>query len=328
MRIINIFLKSKLESFINLIPAGSYNNQMNNTGGNNGVVKNVCLSPTFVNNENKDCASGESINLVNEPLSRDGEINAFNPTGSTNNVNELSTIVDNDVYEISNCESIRIINDVEKSLSGVEGRLHDERTNNRATNTEVAVTKNYHKYESHNSAKVNNSTNKLQKISEDDRRRSTVRSNVSFPSKYQMRKSSNKSLNESPRQSRKGDIPSPYLLRRGWCIKSNRCDYSHQNNSIQSSVTPKSEVPCPFLKNRGYCLKESRCDFLHPIKRQPSTQPTIIFPQTPIYQHSPLFQPHMRRDTRSPFLFHHPRSGAPPFPPPLMNALTWPPPTY
>ena len=166
----NIFLKSKLESFINLIPAGSYNNQKNNTGGNNGVVKNVCLSPTFVNNENKDCASGESINLVNEPLSHDGEINAFNPAGSTNNVNELPTIVDNEVYEISNCESIRIINDVEKSLSGVEGRLHDEETNNRATNTEVAVTKNYHKYESHDSAKVNYySTNKLQKISEDDR---------------------------------------------------------------------------------------------------------------------------------------------------------------
>ena len=104
----NIFLKSKLESFINLIPAGSYNNQKNNTGGNNGV-KNVCLSPTFVNNEIKDCASGESIIFVNEPLSRDGEINAFNPAGSTNNVNELPTIVDNEVYEISNCESIRII---------------------------------------------------------------------------------------------------------------------------------------------------------------------------------------------------------------------------
>ena len=101
----NIFLKSKLESFINLIPAGSYNNQKNNTGGNNGVVKNVCLSLTFVNNENKDCPSGESINLVNEPLSRDGEINVLNPAGSTNNVNELPTIVDNEVYEISTCES-------------------------------------------------------------------------------------------------------------------------------------------------------------------------------------------------------------------------------
>ena len=137
-----------------------------------------------------------------------------------------------------------------------------------------------------------------------------------------MRKLSNKSRNESPRQSRKGDIPYPYLLRRGWCIKSNRCDYSHQNNSRQSSVTPKTKVPCPFLKNRGYCLKEIRCDFLHPIKRQPSTQPINMFPHTPIYQHAPLFQPHMSRDTRSPFLFHHPRPGAPPFPPPLMNALT------
>ena len=124
---------------------------------------------------------------VNEPLSRDGEINAANPAGSTNNVNELPTIVDNEVYEISNCESIWIINDVEKSLSDIEGRLHDEESNNRATNTEVAVTKNYHKYESHDSAKVNYSTYKLQKVSEDDRRKSTVRSNVSFPSKYQMR---------------------------------------------------------------------------------------------------------------------------------------------
>ena len=119
-----------------------------------------------------------------------------------------------------------------------------------------------------------------------------------------------------------------YLLRRGWCIKSNRCDYSHQNNYRQSSMTPKGEVPCPFLKNRVYCLKETRCNFLNPIKRQPLTQPTSLFPQTSTYQHAPLFQPHMRRDTRLPFLFHHPRPGAPPFPRPLMNAFTWPPPTY
>ena len=66
-------------------------------------------------------------------------------------------------------------------------------------------------------------------------------------------------------------------------------------------VTPKSEVPCPFLKNRGYCLKETRCDFLHPIKHQPSTQPNIMPPHIPTYHHGPLFEPHMRRDTRSPF---------------------------
>ena len=130
-----------------------------------------------------------------------------------------------------------------------------------------------------------------------------------------MRKSniSNKSLNESPRQSRKSDILCPYLLRRGWCKKSNRCDYSHQCIGRQTRVTPKSEVPCPFLKNRGYCLKETRCDFLHPIKHQPSTQPNVMPPHIPTYHHGPLFEPHMRRDTRSPFLFRSPWPVAPPF---------------
>ena len=139
---------------------------------------------------------------------------------------------------------------------------------------------------------------------------------------------SNKSLNESPRQSRKSDILCPYLLRRGWCKKSNRCDYSHQRLGRQTRVTPKSEVPCPFLKNRGYCLKETRCDFLHPIRHQPSTQPNIMPPHIPTYHHGPFFEPHMRRDTRSPFLFRSPWPVAPPFPPPLMNVPTWPPPTY
>ena len=321
----NIFLKSKLESFINLIPAGFHNNQKNNTDSNNGVVKNVCLSPTFINNENKDCASGE---LINEPLPRDGVINAFNPTGSTNNVNELPIMVDNEICENSNCESIRVIDDDQKLLSGVEGRLHDVEINKGVINTEVSAAKNYHNCEPHDSVNANYSTNK--KVSEDECRKNTVGSNVSFSSKYQMRKSniSSKSLNESPRQSRKSDILCPYLLRRGWCKKSNRCDYSHQCIGRQTRVTPKSEVPCPFLKNRGYCLKETRCDFLHPIKHQPSTQPNIMPPHIPTYHHGPLFEPHMRRDTRSPFLFRSPWPVAPTFPPPLMNVPTWPPPTY
>ena len=41
-------------------------------------------------------------------------------------------------------------------------QLHDGETNKRATNTEVAVTKNYHKCGPHDSAKVNYSANKLQ----------------------------------------------------------------------------------------------------------------------------------------------------------------------
>ena len=272
----NIFLKSKLESFINLIPAGIHNDQENNIPGNNDLVKNVCLSPTFINN----CASGDSVILLNEPLSRDGETNAINPVSSTNNVDELPTTVDID----------------------------------------VAVTKNYHECKSHDSGKVNNSTNKPQKVSED----------VGWPRKYQMRQpnTSNKTPNELPRRSRKSDIPCPYLLKRGWCSKSNNCDYSHQNISRQTNVTPKSRVPCPFLKRRGYCLKETRCDFLHPIKRRLSTQPTIMFPHSPTYQRVPLCQPEMRRDPRSPFLYHPPWPVTPPFPPPLMNVLTWPPPTY
>ena len=208
----DMFLKLKLESFINLIPAGFHNNQKNNTDSNNGVVKNVCLSPTFINNENKDCASGE---LINEPLPRDGVINAFNPTGSTNNVNELPIMVDNEICENSNCESIRVIDDDQKLLSGVEGRLHDVEINKGVINTEVSAAKNYHNCEPHDSVNANYSTNK--KVSEDECRKNTVGSNVSFSSKYQMRKSniSNKSLNESPRQSRKSDILCPYLFRRG-----------------------------------------------------------------------------------------------------------------
>ena len=217
-----------------------------------------------------------------------------------------------------------MINDVEKSQSGEEVRLHDEETNKSATNIKVAVTKNYHKDEPHHSLKVNNSTNNIQKISVDQDRESSLRSNDRCLSKYQKRKShiSNKSLNKSLRQSRKSDIPCPYLIKRGWCIKSNRCDYSHQNIRRQASETPKSKVPCPFLKTRGYCFKDSRCDFLHPIKRQRSTQQTTMSPQTPTYPRVPLFQTDTRRDTRLSFLFHPHWPIPPPFPPPLMNALT------
>ncbi len=63
----NMFFKSKLQSFINLIPASFHNNQENNTGGKISFANNVCKSPSIVNNqlyENKDCASGDSIILL------------------------------------------------------------------------------------------------------------------------------------------------------------------------------------------------------------------------------------------------------------------------
>ena len=52
------------------------------------------------------------------------------------------------------------------------------------------------------------------------------------------------------------------LFGRGWCIKANKCDYSHQNYDGESKI-PKNKVPCPFLKRRGFCLKGMSCDFLH-----------------------------------------------------------------
>ena len=109
-------------------------------------------------------------------------------------------MVDNEICENSNCESIRVIDDDQKSLSGVEGRLYDAEINKGVINTEVSVAKNYHNCEPHDSVNANYSTNKLQKVSEDECCKNTVGSNVSFSSKYQMRKSkiSNKSLNESP----------------------------------------------------------------------------------------------------------------------------------
>ena len=73
----NTFFKSKLQSFINLIPAASHNNQENNTGGKISFANNVCKSPSIVNNqfhENKDCASGDSLILIDEPQLSDVSI--------------------------------------------------------------------------------------------------------------------------------------------------------------------------------------------------------------------------------------------------------------
>ncbi|CAB4024879.1 hypothetical protein EIN_082550 [Paramuricea clavata] len=54
--------------------------------------------------------------------------------------------------------------------------------------------------------------------------------------------------------------PCPFLLRRGWCRKGDRCDFQHLKPSHN---THKHNVPCPFLQNRGFCLKDDRCDFSH-----------------------------------------------------------------
>ena len=58
----------------------------------------------------------------------------------------------------------------------------------------------------------------------------------------------------------KSSTPSPFLTRRGWCVKGNCCNFKHPEPLRNDQ---KHLVPCPFLQRKGYCLKENRCDFPH-----------------------------------------------------------------
>ncbi len=141
----------------------------------------------------------------------------------------------------------------------------------------------------------------------------------------------NEDKNNKYVNSPKSSIPCPFLSRRGWCVKGNRCDFQHKK-----PVRDKHKISCPFLRRNGFCLKGDRCDYSHigfsrgmvaPRPRMNATAYPSSYLHTPIYQRVPPFQPDTRRNTRSPFLSHPPWPVIPPFPPPLMNVPTWPPPT-
>ena len=66
-----------------------------------------------------------------------------------------------------------------------------------------------------------------------------------------------------------------FIIRRGWCLKGENCDFSHTglsnaSNSNQSLVTPKHMVPCPFLLRKGFCRKGYNCDFSHALVNRTS----------------------------------------------------------
>ena len=86
--------------------------------------------------------------------------------------------------------------------------------------------------------------------------------------------SSTKSQRTDP-HSRKKEIPCPFIVRRGWCIKGEHCDFSHLNLvnklELRKSVKQKNAVFCPFMRKKGYCLKESRCDFSHKNLQKPQS---------------------------------------------------------
>ena len=75
----------------------------------------------------------------------------------------------------------------------------------------------------------------------------------------------------------KNETPCPFILRRGWCLKGDKCDFSHHNmvNNVQLrqfSNKHKGSIFCLFLRKKGYCLKESRCDFSHAVSRPTESQ--------------------------------------------------------
>ncbi|CAB3994355.1 RNA-directed DNA polymerase from mobile element jockey-like [Paramuricea clavata] len=80
----------------------------------------------------------------------------------------------------------------------------------------------------------------------------------------------------------KNETPCPFILRRGWCLKGEQCDFSHRNmvnndQARQHSNDKKGSIFCPFLRKKGYCLKASRCDFSHV---EPYSYPTGNHPVT------------------------------------------------
>ena len=67
--------------------------------------------------------------------------------------------------------------------------------------------------------------------------------------------------------SSKTRAPCPFLVRRGWCVKGNQCDFSHENfpkdvKGRSKSSLDKRSVPSPFLQRKGFCLRPTSCDFL------------------------------------------------------------------
>jgi hypothetical protein len=91
----------------------------------------------------------------------------------------------------------------------------------------------------------------------------------------------------------KNETPCPFILRRGWCLKGEQCDFSHRNmvnndQARQHSNDKKGFIFCPFLRRKGYCLKESRCDFSHV---EPYSCPTGNHPVTNDNLQRPQLQP-------------------------------------
>ena len=113
----------------------------------------------------------------------------------------------------------------------------------------------------------------------------------------------------------KASTPCPFLIRRGRCLKGNRCDFKHP----KPSKIPKNNIPCPFLQKRGYCLKMNRCDFSH---KSWTPKNTSLKPHLDNYTHHNPFLSHHRVNPnpfKSPQSYYLDPGRIPTVPVPLMD---------
>jgi hypothetical protein len=112
----------------------------------------------------------------------------------------------------------------------------------------------------------------------------------------------------------KNSTPCPFILRRGWCRKGDRCDFQHLKPSRN---THNQNVPCSFLQNRGFCLKDDRCDFSHawiPTRRSVLRTTTIVaichlplfYPERKYHCYQTFTQPNLRSSKRTAYTYGDP----------------------
>ena len=149
-----------------------------------------------------------------------------------------------------------------------------------------------------------------------------------------------KSQLQNDKAYKKSLTPCPFLMRRGWCVKGDRCDFRHPSSRRNYH---RHNVPCPFLHKNGFCLKGNNCDFFHGVfpyankRSRPGTvgeshpyNPFLVSHQRPAelipprtMQSKPYYPQGTRYFHPQPCMAVHPQPHL--YPPPLMSPPKRPP---
>ena len=180
--------------------------------------ENLILKLRLSEHEEKGKVSvNKSIPRCEEKSQMTAPIEDNDDNALTYYIDEHPTIVvSQDHNNKSNCESFRVIDYVEKPPSGKEvPHLTKENGVQEEKNPRSGL-------ENEAIGPLNNE-------------------NIALKSQRQNDKAYSKSL-----------TPCPFLMRRGWCVKGDRCDFHHPSSRRNYH---KHDVPCPFLHKNGFCLK-------------------------------------------------------------------------